>query len=390
MVSAFPGGQTRSWTNGQGYTTGSDNGNGWVDTYTPHLIEDNGSTNTLIFIANGNTAYYYDLVNGVYQPRINDGSQLSYNSGNDTYTLTDTQGDQIVLDGFGSSWSSAQRGQFARYTSSDGVKMIASDNSNGQIAEMRRSATVNGNTTTESWLYSYLPSTDPNAGLLSNVTLRTQVNGGAWTTVRQVQYSYYDGTQTYGGNLGDLMTATVEDGSGNVLNTSYYRYYTQADLNNGQAGYLDGLKYVFSPDSYDRLTSALGTNVSSLTDAQVAPYADNYFQYDSSQRVTQEVAQGAGDSQTSGGLGTYSFSYTTSTNTPGYNSWQTKTVVTNPDGSTDTVYTNTYGQVMLDDHYDPSSALHTDNFYAYNTNGQLTLAAEPSAVTGYNDTYADG
>jgi len=133
----------------------------------------------------------------------------------------------------------------------------------------------------------------------------------------------------------------------------------------------------------------LGTNLSSLTDTQVAAYADNYFQYDSSQRVTQEVAQGAGDSQTSGGLGTYSFSYTTSANAAGYDSWHTKTVVTNPDGSTDTVYTNTYGQVMLDDHYDPSSALHTDNFYAYNTNGQVTLAAEPSAVAGYNDSYAD-
>src|SRR5579875_1738968 len=35
----FPWGQTRSWTNGQGYTQGGDNGNGWVDTYIPHLIQ---------------------------------------------------------------------------------------------------------------------------------------------------------------------------------------------------------------------------------------------------------------------------------------------------------------------------------------------------------------
>jgi hypothetical protein len=63
-----------------------------------------------------------------------------------------------------------------------------------------------------------------NAGLLSGVTLRAQTNGGAWSTVRQVQYAYYDGTQQYGGNLGDLMTATVLDGQSNILKTSYYRY----------------------------------------------------------------------------------------------------------------------------------------------------------------------
>jgi hypothetical protein len=379
----FPWAQTRTWTNGPGYATNSDNGSGWVDTYIPHLLQADGSTNnTLILITNGDTAYYYDLVNGVYQPRIDDGSTLTHNS-DDTYTLIDTSGDTIVLDGFGSSWLTAQRGQFASFTDPYGTQMaVTSYTSDGHVAEMKRSATSNGNTTTESWLYSYLPSTDPNADLLSGVTLRTQVNGGAWTIVRQVQYVYYDGTQQYGGNQGDLMSATVLDGSGNVLNTSYYRYYTQADITNGQAGYVHGLKYVFNPDSYARLTAALGTNLASLTDAQVAAYADNYFQYDSQQRVTQETVADAGDSQTGGGLGTYTFSYTSSGNTPDYNNWSTKTVVTNPDGSTDTFYTNFLAEVLLDDHYDPSSGLHTDDFYGYNSNAQLVLYAAPSAVSG--------
>ena len=63
--------------------------------------------------------------------------------------------------------------------------------------------------------------------------------------------------------------------------------------------------------------------------------------------------------------------------------------MTNPDGSTDTVYTNAYSDVMLDDHYDPASGLNTDEFYAYNSQGQLILDAAPSAVSGYNDSYAD-
>jgi hypothetical protein len=71
------------------------------------------------------------------------------------------------------------------------------------------------------------------------------------------------------------------------------------------------------------------------------------------------------------------------------NHWAVKTVVTNPDNSTGTVYTNYVMEVMLDDHYDPAGGLHTDHYYAYNPLGQLTLAAAPSAVLGYNDSYPD-
>jgi hypothetical protein len=233
-----------------------------------------------------------------------------------------------------------------------------------------------------------LPTGDPNVGQLSNVTPRRQVGGGAWSIVRQVQYAYYDGSQTYG-NLGDLMTATVEDGSGNAIATSYYRYYTSGQQN----GYQHALHFVFNPQSEARLAAAFPHNtLDSLTDAQVAPYADNAFQYDSSQRATQEVVQDAGDSTVASpntGLGTYTYSYTASSNTPDFNSWAMKTVVTAPDGSTDTVYTNFAGEVMLDDHHDPVSNQDWDSFYQYNSSGQVILAAAPSAVLGYSDTYAD-
>jgi RHS repeat-associated protein len=383
----FPWGQTRSWTNGPGYATGSDNGSGWVDTYTPHLLQADGSdNNSLLYVANGTDAYYYDFNGSAYQPRLDDLSQLTYNSGNDTFTLIDVQGDQLVFSGFASSRPAAQRGQFQSYTDANGVTMaVTSYTADGHVAETQRAATAGGQTVTESWLYGYLAS-GVNAGLLASVTLRTRVNSGSWSVVRQVQYAYYDGTQTYGGNTGDLLSATVLDGSSNVLDTSYYRYYTSGG---SSGGYQHGLEYVFNPDSYDRLTAALGTNVSGLTDAQVAPYADNYFQYDSSQRVTLETAAGAGDSQTGGGLGTYTFHYAASGNVPGTDSWAMATAVGNPDGSSDTVYTNYALEVMLDDHLDPQSGLHTVQFYAYNALGQLVLAAAPQAVVRYDSNNAD-
>jgi hypothetical protein len=134
----FPWGQTRSWTNGTGYTTGSVNGNGWVDTQMPHILQADGSTsNTIVEIGNGSTAGYYDLVNGSYQGRYADPSLLSYNSGNDTYTITDGEGNQTIFNGFGTTWLAAQRGEFAKYIAADGIAMsVTSYTSDGHIGEV--------------------------------------------------------------------------------------------------------------------------------------------------------------------------------------------------------------------------------------------------------------
>jgi RHS repeat-associated protein len=214
---------------------------------------------------------------------------------------------------------------------------------------------------------------------MSHVTLRRSTDSGStWTTIRQAAYSYYDGAQAHG-NLGDLWTVQVEDASGSTIDEYYYRYYVAGE----SGGLAHGLEYVFNPDSYARLVAALGTDVDSLSNTQVAPYANNYFQYDTHFRVTEEILQGAG----AGGLGTFQFTYTSSSNTPGFNSWAMKTVETLPDSNYDTVYTNAYGEVMLVDHHAGSSDWNT--FYAYDDQGRRTLTADPSAISGYSQSYAD-
>src|SRR5439155_16670390 len=81
------------------------------------------------------------------------------------------------------------------------VISVVSVTSDGKTAEMQRTDSSSG--VTESYVYTYLAAPDLNAGLLANVTLRRQLNGGSWTTVRQVAYDYYDGTsQKPYGNLG--------------------------------------------------------------------------------------------------------------------------------------------------------------------------------------------
>src|SRR5262249_12466110 len=53
------------------------------------------------------------------------------------------------------------------------------------------------------------------------------------------------------------------------------------------------------------------------------------------------------------------------------------------------VYTNPYGQVMLKAYKDVASGQQWVNFYQYDLQGRVVVAADPSAVLGYDDSYAD-
>jgi hypothetical protein len=276
-----------------------------------------------------------------------------------------------------------ERGLFKSFTDPDGnVASVTSYTTAGQVGEVQRSTTVTGTTYTEIYLYNYLTSPDPNAGKISSVVLRSKVGTGSWNTSRQVQYAYYGSSESHG-NLGDLKTATIQDGSGNYLHTEYYRYYTGES-----GGNVDDLKYYFDAASYARL-KAVYSDPTTATDTQAAPYAQRYFEFDSTNRVTKAVIQGAGSSSTAGGLGTYTFSYTATTNGgSGYNSWGIKTVQTSPDGSTTTVYTNSAGEVMLKVVHDATSSLNYDSYTQYDSSGRIIEQAGPAAVTGYDDTQA--
>jgi RHS repeat-associated protein len=382
-----PWGQTRSWSNHPGYSFGSSNGSGWVDTQLPYLLRaETGDDTTIIEMSNANDSRYFDLAGSGYQARFFDQSTFVHNTAgtNHEFDLTDSSGDVIRFDDFSGSLPYYQRGQFEGFTDPGGNRLdVVAHTPDGQVAEVQRSGPSGGGTVVESFLYEYLPRGDPNALQLQRVTLRRQLPGSStWSVVRKVQYAYYDGTQPYG-NTGDLKTAQILDANNNVLDTTLYRYYTQADLydNQGhQIGFVHGLKYVLNPASYARAAAAVGDPATAM-DGQVAPYADNYFEYDpSTGEVTTEKVQGAGCSACSGGVGTYRYTYTASGNSPGYNSWSMKTVEALPDGNQNIVYTNAYGEVMLSIYHGTASNLNWPTFYQYDNQGRLLLQADPSAV----------
>jgi hypothetical protein len=128
---------------------------------------------------------------------------------------------------------------------------------------------------------------------------------------------------------------------------------------------------VFNSDSYARLAGAVA-NPLTAADSVVAPFADNAFTYDSARRVITEVAQGDGASA-SGGLGTYQFSYATNLANPpaGLNHWQYKTTEVLPDGNSNIVYANAYGEVMLSVNHNQSAGQEWPTFYKYDSAGRL-------------------
>ncbi|WP_428936902.1 hypothetical protein [Fontivita pretiosa] len=248
-------------------------------------------------------------------------------------------------------------------------------NGSGQLTEITRQGTFGGTQHTESIAYSYVAS-GANTGLLESVTLRRKVGAGSYATVRSVSYSYYVDADSYGSD-GDLELAEVKDKDGNVIDGKYYRYYETS-----RPGYQHALKYVVEDAAYSRL-KANYSDPATATDAQVAGFANLYFEYDSEHRVTKETVSADGCSTCSGGFGTYTFSYTDSSNSDGYNSWKRKTVETLPDNNQNIVYMNAYGQVMLKAFKETSTGREWVDYYQYDADGRLTLYANPSAVIRY-------
>ncbi|MDW8267040.1 MAG: hypothetical protein RMJ52_17095, partial [Gemmataceae bacterium] len=309
---------------------------------------------------------------------------LVYESAAGQYQLTMPDGTKLWFWDFDPAKPAQQQGQFAKLEDPSGnVTEVTTLLADGRIGEIRRSAPASGSTVTESYLFTYVTG-GVNAGLIASITQRRRVGSGSWSTVRKAEYVYYDGVEPHG-STGDLKKVVVKDAADAVLETSYYRYYVAGENN----GYEGGLKYVFRPSSYARLAANVA-NPETASDAQIAPYADHYFEYDDQFRVTKEVAAGAGDDE-SGGRGTFTFTYTINQLVLGGdpNAWLVKTVETLPDGNQHIVYTNANRQAMLKVFQAVATGQQWRTYYRYDVAGRLILVANPSAVTGYDETSPD-
>jgi hypothetical protein len=340
-------GVTRSWTNEGAYSQGQNVGRGWIIAETPSLIRETdpfSGLDVLTVVASGTASSVFDQQpGGSYVGRGGILETLVFEPATGQYRLTAPDGTRLWFWDFDPVKPAQQQGQFARLEDPKGnVTEVTALLPDGRIGEVQRSAPASGSTVTESYLFSYVTE-GVNAGLIASITQRRRVGAGPWSTVRKAEYLYYDGVEPHG-SAGDLKKVVVKDAADAVLETSYYRYYVALESN----GYEGGLKFVFRPQAYARLAANVA-NPETATDAQIAPYAAHYFEYDDQFRVTKEIAAGAGDDGT-GGRGQFTFSYTVNEAlaSPGdLNAWVVKTVETLPDGNQNIVYTNAARQVML-------------------------------------------
>lgn len=208
----------------------------------------------------------------------------------------------------------------------------------------------------ERYEYAYHPS-GPNAGQLQSVTLSEQRGSSASTVTRKVEYEYYDGSAGSAGvstgSLNDLKRVTTYDygtGSETEVGKTYYRYYRDGDTD----GFPHALKFIVGPEAYQRLVAAVDEeNIQELPDFaetghSLSAFADNYFEYDSEQRVRVQESNGGTLRHTYEYAQNPSASSASSSSLAAeQNTWTNRTIETLPNGCENVVYCNAAGQVML-------------------------------------------
>jgi RHS repeat-associated protein len=370
----------RSWSSDETHAAQSNIGDGWVNTGQPYIVQ-SGSSLVLITNSGGSQSFSSSDGGSTYHVNSFGKDRIVKDTANSKYILITSDGQQFKFHDFTLALT-AKRGQLDSIIDA-GNNTIATatyDGTTGKLSTLARSS----GSITDTFTYSYLSGGDPNAGLVSSVTLtRTGVSGNT----RKTEYTYYDGTESHG-TIHDLKKVVIKDGSNNILETSYYRYYVAAESN----GYAGGLKYAVNPRSYARL-QALYSNPETASDVQLVPFADAYYRYDGSKRVTRKDIQGAGlyhEGASGNGIGTFTYSYGTNSNggyTDDVNNWKYKTTETLPDGNQNIVYSNYLGQVILKSF--KSGASEWKDHYRYDANGRVIRHATPAAVNGYSESYND-
>ena len=422
-----------SWSNLAGYAggaAGSAFGTGMASSSLPYLTQSADGGIAAVQSA-GNAIFFTDNGAGAsprYTAQFYSTDTLTPEGTDGDFKLTQSDGTVLHYWGFETSYvfggttyplPLAQRGQLKYYSDADAPAGAATfdargnatdtsghltttvyDPTTGYLTSIRRS----DGSSVESYDYTYLTA-GPNIGFVSNVALSRGASVATLQIVQQVAFTYYEGTQSYG-NRGDLRSMTLETGDAtpSAIDTVYYRWYTPAD--SGPTGYVHALKYQFNPESYALMVASLpaGTTPDTASDTLVAPYADQYYEYNAQHQVTRTILQGTGCScsgSSSTGQGAYTYTYAANASPgTGTNAWVTKATETRYDSNGNAldqtiVYTNAAGQVMLnafDDTTDGDvsstlkgvSTLSGDvwaTYYRYDDAGRLILTAQPSAVT---------
>ena len=174
-----PWGQSRTWSNLDGYDQHSQLGIGWATEQAPYLVRES-SLLPVVLVLNANyTQTFNETTTNVYTEAVGRSETLTHDNTAKEFTYTDTTGRVMVFFDFDSSYPVEQRGGIKTVTEPDGlVTSVTSRDTDGRITEVQRARTVGGTLYTESFVTNYLTS-GTNTGRASDVTLRRKVGAGS-------------------------------------------------------------------------------------------------------------------------------------------------------------------------------------------------------------------
>ncbi len=378
----LPWGHTLSYgSRVDGATTAGPNGFRWFIAQLPQLGKDSSGNIEVILVINDGV--WFNKSGSNYVARFFTLDTLTEDTTNKEFVFTDSGGRVFKFFSFDGTIATAKQGQFKSYTDQAGTTFTPTYNGSNQVTSLSA-----GSSPGISYNYDYYTSGN-NINRIQYVTLKRGT-----TDVRRLYYTYHDTSASTGNGLtGDLRTETLEQWNGSSwdnLGSSYFRYYTSDTYNSSSnPGFAHGLKFVLKPEAYDRATSGGTVDPDSLSDATLKNYADSYFEFTSDKRVNKEAVNGPGwASSSSSSPSSYGYSYGTnpsSSSSSSYNFWTRKTAETLPNGSTQTVYSNYSGQVMLKVFQQASSTNKWYDYVNYDSKGRVLQEATSEAVASVDE-----
>jgi YD repeat-containing protein len=374
----IPWGHTRSYSNRNTNNAAGLNGSSWMTRQLRYLTFQGdvgeGQPQKICVVTGPQTSLWFEHDAGSTYRNVYAGlSTLVWDEGLQEYTLGAPTGESWV---FADHTVTDLAGKLLRVI--DPARQIASMEYDEAGLLARFSQSMDGRSA--AYAYAYV-SLAVDATRISTVTYQVDDKN-----VRRVVFSYYTSTEARG-NLGDLCLADVQEwdagtGTWSSVRKSHYRYYRTGDAN----GFEHGLKYALQPTAYEQMRAA-GIDPLRASETELASFADYYFEYDGSKRVSLERIMG--------GLEAYSFIFEDNSPVPSaeeVNEWATRCTETRPDGSTMRVYCNAAGSSLLNILTEPFAAGGRVwyEYTEYNESFRQVLFAHPSAVDSVSEPSGPG
>jgi len=293
---------------------------------------------------------------------------LTINAGGDL-VFVDPTGATMVFHGFGTSIPVAQRGRLKRLYTAGGSPTAMTYNGSGQGIEQARPLQPAEQSEVISFTY------DAGSGKVTVAERKLVVAGGGDPTViRRAEYGYDTVS-------GQLRSVVVKNAAQAELRRFHYRYYATGETGGG-AGLL---KHAVGPRTYARMV-AQSIDPETATDAVIATWADKSFQYDTDQRVTQQVLR----TPDVDGSGTFGYAYVARAIVPSPvlpNDWIMQTIETQPDLSTNLVFTNQAGDVIFKQTATSEGVVVSAEAWHFDDHWRATWHFTPAAMQAANNVY---